>query len=137
MYAVKSSDGRTWGNYKTKREANEKARDLRAHRGGFRGTFRVIRASSNSPKVKPKAIYRYYVYNTSEGVDYSQGPFKSRYEAAAWKRSQGGGRWKIIKRRINPAVAKVKMRRAPKNWIKAKAVRVVTRGGKRIVEVKR
>jgi hypothetical protein len=34
----------------------------------------------------------------------------------------------------NPAV---KMRKAPKGWMKAKYVRVVRRGGKRIVEVKR
>ena len=31
----------------------------------------------------------------------------------------------------------VKMRKAPKGWMKAKAVRVVRRGGRRIVEVRR
>lgn len=31
----------------------------------------------------------------------------------------------------------VKMRKAPKGWIAAKAVRIVKRGGKTIVEVKR
>jgi hypothetical protein len=31
----------------------------------------------------------------------------------------------------------VKMRKAPKGWMKARAVRVVRRGGKRIVEVMR
>lgn len=42
-------------------------------------------------------------------------------------------------RRQNPASSarKVKMRRVPKGWIKAKAVRVVNRGGRRIVEVRR
>jgi hypothetical protein len=45
----------------------------------------------------------------------------------------------MAKKRKRHAVkrAGVKMRRAPKGWIKAKAVRVVRRGGKRIVEVKR
>jgi len=43
------------------------------------------------------------------------------------------------RKRANPKAKRssVKMRRAPKGWIKAKAVRVVRRGGKRIVEVKR
>ena len=40
----------------------------------------------------------------------------------------------IAKAMRNPAV---KMRKAPKNWINAKAVRVVKRNGKTIVEVKR
>jgi hypothetical protein len=40
-----------------------------------------------------------------------------------------------LRRMLNPP--KVKMRKAPKGWIKAKYVRVVRRGGKRIVEVKR
>ena len=43
-------------------------------------------------------------------------------------------RRKAVKKTKNPGV---KMRRAPKGWIKAKYVRVVRRGGKRIVEVKR
>lgn len=91
---------------------------------------------------KTKAVYRYYAVNMSEGMDYEQGPFRSKYEAAAWKRSLGSGgrRFKIVKRRINSAVggnSGVKMRKAPKGWIAAKAVRVVKRGGKTIVEVKR
>jgi hypothetical protein len=38
---------------------------------------------------------------------------------------------------FNPKKPRTKMVKAPKGWIKAKAVRVVRRGGKRIVEVKR
>jgi hypothetical protein len=44
-------------------------------------------------------------------------------------------RRKSVKKSKNPGG--VKMRKAPKGWMKAKAVRVVRRGGKRIVEVRR
>lgn len=46
-YIVRSSDGREWGNYATKREASDKAKRLRRDRGGFRGSFRVIRKAAN------------------------------------------------------------------------------------------
>lgn len=75
-YYVKSSDGREWGDYSTRKEAGEKLRQLRADkkRSGFRGTFR------------------------------------------------------IVKKRLNPA---------PKNWVKADAVRVRRVNGKTVVEIRR
>ena len=45
-YKVVSSDGREWGDYSTKREAEAKARYLRKNRGGFRGSFWVVAASA-------------------------------------------------------------------------------------------
>ena len=53
---------------------------------------------------------------------------------AAKKKARREARAPKAAKRKNPGV---KMRKAPKGWIKAKYVRVVRRGGKRIVEVKR
>lgn len=54
-YAVKSSDGRMWGDYSTKREASQKATTLRrdAKRSGFRGSFRVVTVRENSTLAGP------------------------------------------------------------------------------------
>ena len=43
----------------------------------------------------------------------------------------------VKRKRSNPKQKAVKMKRAPKGWMKAKAVRVVKRGGRTVVEVKR
>lgn len=50
------------------------------------------------------------------------------------RKRQGAARRAIAAEKANPAV---KMRKAPKGWMKAKAVRVVRRGGRQVVEVKR
>ena len=52
---------------------------------------------------------------------------------AAKKKARRKARPKAAKRK-NPGV---KMRKAPKGWIKAKAVRTIRRGGRTIVEVRR
>jgi hypothetical protein len=52
-YMVRSSDGRSWGDYSTKGEASRKARDLRRSKGGFRGTFRVVKANTGRKRNPP------------------------------------------------------------------------------------
>lgn len=78
-YIVRSSDGREWGDYGTRSEAQAKLRVLRAEkkRSGFKGRFR------------------------------------------------------IVKKRDNPAV------NLPRNWVKADAVRVVRKNGRNVLEIKR
>jgi hypothetical protein len=61
--------------------------------------------------------------------------YKYRGPSRAQLKRQDRQLYEAQKKAGNPS--RVKMRRPPKGWIKAKAVRVVTRGGKRIVEVKR
>lgn len=62
---------------------------------------------------------------------------KTRSEIpASWYDKDGylKKKYRRIVSRLNPGV---KMRKAPKGWMKAKAVRVVRRGGRQVVEVKR
>ena len=59
----------------------------------------------------------------------------TRKRASRVSRAPGTrARRKTVKKTKNPGV---KMRKAPRGWIKAKAVRTVRRGGRTIVEIKR
>ena len=55
-------------------------------------------------------------------------------DSARIKSQRARSHARMVKALGNPPV---KMQKVPKGWIKAKAVRVVTRNGKKIVEVKR
>lgn len=75
----------------------------------------------------------YYVASTKSEAKQIAAEWKRQGKSAIKIRKGPGGEEYYV--HANPA--KVKLRKAPKGWMKAKAVRVVRRGGQQVVEVRR